>query len=146
MALLAGAVTAWAAFGGHQGAAPGARLAGRQTAATRQASSGPSSAAAPSPSAPDPSPQVPPPGGATAVVAMAPGLSQAPDAAQVDGFLVSYFTAINAHDYRQYAWLLVPARRGRLSAAAFAQGYGRPPIPAPASWGSLPPGGAWRPQ
>ena len=124
MALLAGAVTAWAAFGGHQGAAPGAQLAGRQTAATRQASSGPSGAAMPSPSAPDPSPQVPPPGGATAVVTMAPGLSQAPDAAQVDGFLVSYFTAINAHDYRQYARLLVPARRGRLSAAAFAQGYG----------------------
>ena len=124
VALLAGAVTAWAAFGGHQGAAPGAHLAGRQTAATRQASSGPSGAATPSPAAPAPSPQVPPPGGATAVVTMAPGLSQAPDAAQVDGFLVSYFTAINAHDYQQYARLLVPARRARLSAAAFAQGYG----------------------
>jgi hypothetical protein len=124
VALLAGAVTAWAAFGGHPGAAPGAQLAGRQTAATRQVSSGPSGAATPSSSAPAPSPQVPPPGGATAVVTMAPGLSQAPDAAQVDGFLVSYFTAINAHDYQQYARLLVPARRGRLSAAAFAQGYG----------------------
>jgi hypothetical protein len=55
---------------------------------------------------------------------MAPGLSQAPDAAQVDGFLVSYFTAINAHDYQQYARLLVPARRAQLSAAAFARGYG----------------------
>jgi hypothetical protein len=55
---------------------------------------------------------------------MAPGLSQAPDAAQVDGFLVSYFTAINAHDYQQYTRLLVPARRAQLSAAAFARGYG----------------------
>jgi hypothetical protein len=55
---------------------------------------------------------------------MAPGLSQAPDAAQVDGFLVSYFTAINAHDYQQYVRLLVPARRAQLSAAAFARGYG----------------------
>jgi hypothetical protein len=120
-ALLAGAVTAWAAFGGHQGAAPGARLAGRQTAATRQASPGSRGPATPSPS---PTPQVPAPGGAAAVVTMAPGLSQDPDAAQVDGFLVSYFTAINAHDFQQYARLLVPARRAQLSAAAFAQGYG----------------------
>jgi hypothetical protein len=55
---------------------------------------------------------------------MAPGMSQAPDAAQVDGFLVSYFTAINGHDYEQYARLLVPARRAQLTAAAFARGYG----------------------
>ncbi|MGH3070464.1 MAG: hypothetical protein ACRDMI_18025, partial [Streptosporangiaceae bacterium] len=126
VALLAGVVTAWAAFGIHQGATPGAQLAGRQTAATRRAGSEPRGPAAPSPSssAPTPSPPVPVPGGAAAVVTMAPGLSQAPDAAQVDGFLVSYFTAINAHDYRQYTGLLVPARRAQLSAAAFAQGYG----------------------
>ncbi len=125
VALLVGAVSAWAAFGGHQGAAPGAQLAGRQTTATRQASPEPRGTAtpSPSPSASVPSPQVPRPG-STAVVTMAPGLSQAPDAAQVDGFLVSYFTAINAHDYQQYARLLVPARRAQLSAAAFAQGYG----------------------
>ena len=71
-----------------------------------------------------PAPSVPAPGGAQAVVAMAPGLSQAPDAAQVDGFLVSYFTAINSRNYQQYARLLVPARRAQLSAAAFARGYG----------------------
>ncbi len=51
-------------------------------------------------------------------------MSQAPDAAQVDGFLVSYFTAINTHDYRQYERLLVPARRAELTAADFARGYG----------------------
>jgi hypothetical protein len=55
---------------------------------------------------------------------MAPGVSQVPDAARVDGFLVSYFTAINAHDYQQYEQLLIPARRTQLSAAAFARGYG----------------------
>ena len=55
---------------------------------------------------------------------MAPGMSQAPDAAQVDGFMVSYFTAINAHDYQQYARLLIPARRDQLTAADFARGYG----------------------
>ena len=125
VALLAGLVTAWAAFGDHRGAASGARLAGRQTATTRQASPPPRSPAAPSPSArAAPSPSVPAPGGTPAVVTMAPGLSQAPDAAQVDGFLVSYFTAINAHNYQQYARLLVPARRAQLSAAAFARGYG----------------------
>ena len=125
VALLGGLATAWYAFGGQHGAAPGARLDGRQTAATRQASPPPRSPAAPSPSSTAaPSPSVPAPGGAPAVVAMAPGLSQAPDAAQVDGFLVSYFTAINAHDYQQYARLLVPARRAQLSAAAFARGYG----------------------
>jgi hypothetical protein len=125
VALLGGLVTAWSAFGAHHGAAPGARLAGRQTAATRQASPPPRSPAAPSPSSTAaPSPSVPAPGGGPAVVAMAPGLSQAPDAAQIDGFLVSYFTAINAHDYQQYERLLVPARRAQLSAAAFARGYG----------------------
>jgi hypothetical protein len=55
---------------------------------------------------------------------MAPGMSQAPEAAQVDGFLVSYFTAINSRDYEQYARLLVPARRAQLTAAGFARGYG----------------------
>jgi hypothetical protein len=125
VALLGGLATAWSAFGGHHGAGPGARLAGRQTAANRQASPSPRSPAAPSPSSTAaPSPSVPAPGGAPAVVAMAPGLSQAPDAAQVDGFLVSYFTAINTHTYQQYARLLVPARRAQLSAAAFARGYG----------------------
>ena len=122
-ALLAGLATAWSAFGGHHGAAPGARLAGRQTAASRQASPPPRSPAAPSASAPAPAPS-PAPGGGSAVVTMAPGLSQAPDAAQVDGFLVSYFTAINTRDYQQYVRLLVPARRAQLSAAAFARGYG----------------------
>ena len=125
VALLAGLVTAWAAFGGHGAAAPGARLAGRQTAATRQASPPPRSPTAPSPSATAaPSPSVPAPGGTPAMVTMAPGLSQVPDAAQVDGFLVSYFTAINTRDYQQYARLLVPARRAQLTAAAFARGYG----------------------
>jgi hypothetical protein len=51
-------------------------------------------------------------------------MSQAPDAAQVDGFLVSYFTAINARDYQQYERLLIPARRALLTAADFTRGYG----------------------
>jgi hypothetical protein len=132
-ALLAGLVTARAAFGGHQGAGPGTRLAGRQTATTRgarppasgSAAPSPSSTAAPSPSSTAaPSPSVPAPAGAPAMVTIAPGLSQTPDAAQVDGFLASYFTAINTRDYQQYEQLLIPARRAQLSVAAFSQGYG----------------------
>ena len=118
VALLAGVTTAWAMFGQHR-AAPGSRLAGRQTTAARPAS--PAARATPSSS---PSPPVPAPGDGPIVVAMAPGMSQAPDAAQVDGFLVSYFTAINTHDYEQYERLLVPSRRVELTAADFARGYG----------------------
>jgi hypothetical protein len=121
VALLAGAVLAWNAFGPHP-AGPGARLAGRQTTAAHRAGPAPRGRAAPSPLVPAPS--VPAPGGAGTVVTMAPGVSQVPDAARVDGFLVSYFTAINAHDYQQYQQLLIPARRAQLSAAAFARGYG----------------------
>lgn len=116
VALLAGAAVAWTAFGQPQ-AVPGARLAGRGTAASHRARPAP-------PGHGTPSPPVPAPGGAAAVVSMAPGVSQAPDAAQVNGFLVSYFTAINAHNYPRYAGLLIPARRAQLTAADFAQGYG----------------------
>jgi hypothetical protein len=118
VALVVGGFTAWAAFGPQQ-AGPGAQLAGRQTTAAHRPSPAPRRPAAPSPALP-----VPAPGGAATVVTMAPGMSQAPDAAQVDGFLVSYFTAINAHDYQKYEQLLIPARRTLLTAAAFARGYG----------------------
>jgi hypothetical protein len=121
VALLSGAVLAWNTFGPHQ-TGPGTRLAGRQTTAAHRAAPAPRGRATPSP--PVPAPPVPAPGGAGTVVTMAPGVSQVPDAARVDGFLVSYFTAINAHDYQQYEQLLIPARRAQLSAAAFARGYG----------------------
>ena len=135
VALLAGVITAWAVFGQDR-AEP--RLAGRQTTATHRASPG-------ARATPSPAPPVPAPGDGAIVVAMAPGMSQAPDAAQVDGFLVSYFTAINTHDYERYERLLVPSRRAELTAADFARGTGRPPTPAPASSGSHRPPAAWRP-
>jgi hypothetical protein len=74
------------------------------------------------------------------MVTMAPGVSQAPDAARVDGFLVSYFTAINAHDYQQYERLLIPARRTQLTAAAFARGYGTTTDTSPSIVGISPTG------
>jgi hypothetical protein len=116
VALLAGVITAWA-VSGQDRAAPGPRLAGPQTTATRRASPG-------ARATPSPSPPAPAPGDGAIVVAMAPGMSQAPDAAQVDGFLVSYFMAINTHDYERYEHLLVPSRRAELTAADFARGYG----------------------
>jgi hypothetical protein len=117
VALLAGGVIAWAGFGQHQGE-PRSQLAGRQTTAAHRASPSTRGRAA------APSASVPAPGGGATVVTMAPGWSQTPDAAQVDGFLVSYFTAINAHAYQQYERLLIPARRALLTAADFARGYG----------------------
>jgi hypothetical protein len=140
VAVLGGLAIAWAAFGRHQVTA-GGQLAGRQTAATGQASPAPRARTAPSalPSGPAAGPPTgspassptgtptapgPAPGGGAAPVTMAPGVSQVPDSAQVDGFLVSYFAAINAHDYQQYAGLLSPGRRKQLTAADFAQGYG----------------------
>jgi len=132
VALLAGLAIAWAAFSRHH-LTSGGQLAGRQTAATRQASPAPRARATPSgapsaaPSAPPSAPPTAPgpaPGGDAVLVTMAPGVSQAPDAAQVEGFLVSYFTAINTRDYEQYEGLLIPAGRAQLTAADFAQGYG----------------------
>ncbi len=128
VALLAGLAIAWAAFSRHH-LTSGGQLAGRQTTATRQASPAPRARTTPStaPSAPPTAPPTAPgpaPGGGAALVTMAPGVSQAPDAAQVEGFLVSYFTAINSRDYEQYEGLLIPAGRAQLTAAEFAQGYG----------------------
>ncbi|MGO9220665.1 MAG: hypothetical protein ACLP5E_23335 [Streptosporangiaceae bacterium] len=126
--LLAGLAIAWAAFSRHH-LTSGSQLAGRQTTATRQASPAPRARTTPStarsapPTAPPTAPG-PAPGGGAALVTMAPGVSQAPDAAQVEGFLVSYFTAINSRDYEQYEGLLIPAGRAQLTAAEFAQGYG----------------------
>jgi hypothetical protein len=45
-------------------------------------------------------------------------------AGSVQGVLASYFTAINQHDYRQYASLLAPALQQGVTPASFASGYG----------------------
>jgi hypothetical protein len=135
VALLAGSLTAWDAFGHHQRmASSGARLSSSsQTTGTarsarpspRPATSGRPAAAtpssAPSGTAPAASPAPSSPGGFTVLVA--PGLSQNPAASQVDGLLVTYFTAINTHNFQQYASTFLPTVRHQLSVAAFASGY-----------------------
>jgi hypothetical protein len=131
VALLAGTLTAWAAFGHHQRTASGARLssssqttsASRAAASPRPAASRHPGPAIPSATAtPAASPAPAKPGGGFTVL-IAPGLSRSPAASQVDRLLMTYFTAINTHNFQQYASTFLPDVRHQLSAAAFASGY-----------------------
>ena len=132
VALLAGGVTAWGAFGHHQRTASGARLSsssqttGASPAATptpRPAHSGhPSPSSAPSASTAPASTGPSSPGGGFTVL-IAPGLTSNPDARPVDGLLMTYFAAINTHNFRQYASAFLPSVRRQLSASSFASGY-----------------------
>jgi hypothetical protein len=129
VALLAGTLTAWAAFGHHpRVASSGARLSSNQTTA-RQSVPSPRPAASGQPSSPAPSIKVrastapPNSAGSGFTVLLAPGVSQNPVANQVDGLLVTYFTAINALNFQQYASTFLPQVRHQLSVAAFTSGY-----------------------
>jgi hypothetical protein len=95
----------------------------RSAAASPSASASSSSSrtASASPGAPA-TPSGSPPGG-SALVTVAPGLSQNLAAPQVEGVLVKYFTAINDHNFGQYASLFIPEVRQYLTAAGFASGY-----------------------
>lgn len=134
VALLAGGVTAWSAFGHHPRMDSGARLSSSSqttghsrpaTPSPRPATSGQPRTATPSaaPSAvPSGTARASSPGGGFTVL-IAPGLSHNPAARQVDGLLMSYFTAINTHNFRLYASTFLPSIRHQLSAASFASGY-----------------------
>jgi hypothetical protein len=133
VALLAGGVTAWSAFGHHQRMDSGARLSSNSqtTGHSRRATPSPRPATSGRPTTPTPSdassatpsgtPRASSPDGFTVLIA--PGLSRNPAAHQVDGLLMSYFTAINAHNFGQYASTFLPSIRHQLSAASFASGY-----------------------
>jgi len=133
VALLAGTVTAWAAFGQHHRAASaGTRLSSSQaTAGSRRARPGGRAAAsrhpgpaAPSGTAPVPSTApAPPRPGPGFTVPLPPGLGRSPAASQVDSLLVTYFTAINTLNFRQYAGTFLPSVRHQLSVTAFTSGY-----------------------
>jgi hypothetical protein len=129
VALLAGGVTAWSAFGHHQRVDSGARLSsnsqttGRSRPATpspRPATSGRPSTATPS-AAPSGTARASSPAGFTVLIA--PGLTQNPAARPVDSLLLGYFTAINTHNFRQYASTFLPSIQHQLSTASFASGY-----------------------
>ncbi len=123
VALLAGTVTAWGAFG-HHGMRSGARLSSssQTTGASRTATPRPRPARS---AHPGPAPSSAPPAsrGRGFTVLIAPGLSHNPAASQVDSLLVTYFTAINTHNFRQYASTFLPSIQHQLSAPAFASGY-----------------------
>ncbi|HEY9243032.1 MAG TPA: hypothetical protein VIP48_13670 [Streptosporangiaceae bacterium] len=125
VALLAGGVTAWGAFGHHQRMDSGARLSSssQTTGAARPATPRPRPARSghPATATPASSPAATPGRGFTVLIA--PGLSHNPAASQVDGLLVTYFTAINAHNFGQYASTFLPSVRRQLSPAGFASGY-----------------------
>ncbi len=132
VALLAGGVTAWSAFGQHR-MNSGAQLSsssqttGRSRPATPSpqptSSRRPSTAnpAATQSAAPSHTTRASSPGGFTVLIA--PGLSHNPAAHQVDGLLMAYFTAINTHNFRRYADTFLPSIQHQLSAASFASGY-----------------------
>ena len=95
--VLAGTLTAWAAVSRHGvPGGPGTQLSSSQAS----------------------------PAAAPATVTLAPGVGQDPAAGPVRSRLVSYFTAINAHRFSQYAQSFLPPVRHQLSAATFAAGYG----------------------
>ncbi len=129
VALLAGGVTAWSAFGHHQRMDSGARLSSNSRTTGRSRAATPSPRPATSRRSMTPTPSAAPSGTARAsspggfTVLIAPGLSRNPAAHQVDGLLMSYFTAINTHNFGQYASTFLPTIRHQLSTASFASGY-----------------------
>lgn len=115
--LAGGGVAAWKFLGHH--APHHAAVPSVSTGSVNRAGPGAGSPAANTPTpavtasgaaAPPPSP---PPSGPseTFTVAVTPAVAQQAGEQQVVAFLQSYFTAINNHDYGQYAPLLVPAQR-----------------------------------
>ena len=125
VALLAGGVTAWTAFGHHQRLSSGARLSSssQTTAASRAAppSPRPAHSGHPGTAIPASSPSATPGSGFTVLIA--PALSHSPAARPVDGLLMTYFTAINTHNFQLYASTFLPSIRHQLSPASFASGY-----------------------
>jgi hypothetical protein len=57
------------------------------------------------------------------LVSLAPGVSQDPDAARVDAFLLNYFAAINNHNFGNYLRLLDQTMQEQESAQSFRSGY-----------------------
>jgi hypothetical protein len=113
---------AFALAGGHGQAGAGNQLTGRaSTGAT------PSAAGRQTPASPAPTIATPSAGHATGhravTVAVAAGAALNPAAPQVIALLDRYFTAINTHDYAEYAGVLDRQRRRHETAASFRSGY-----------------------
>jgi hypothetical protein len=109
LVLAAGGAAGWKLTRHHRPPA----LAARSTAPRR---SGSSPAAGTLPAAASSSP---PP-----FIQVSAAAAASPAAGPVQDVLASYFTAINQHDYQQYASLLTPALQQGVTPASFASGYG----------------------
>ena len=121
--VLGAAGGAFALAGGHGQARAGDQLTGRaSTGATPSATAGRGTAASAAPTVATPSA-----GHATGhravTVAVAADAALNPAAPQVIALLDRYFTAINTHDYAEYAGVLDRQRRRHETAASFRSGY-----------------------
>ncbi len=127
LVLAGGGFATWKFLGHHAASHP--RAAAGPTSPADQAGSGPGLPAASTPTpavtasgtAP-PTPSATPSVPGTFTLAVAPAVLQQPGEQQVVAFLQSYFTAINNHDYGQYAPLVVSALRP--TPQQFQNGYG----------------------
>ena len=124
LVLAGGGFAAWK-FLGHSNNHP--TVAGSSTGAANQTGSGSGSGSpaanspSPLPTSPSTSPATTGPGAGFPVAATA-AAAQQPGEQQVISFLQSYFTAINNHDYGQYAPLVTPSERP--SPTVFENGFG----------------------
>jgi hypothetical protein len=124
LVLAGGGFAAWKFLGHSNNNHPAA--AGSSTGPANQTGSGSSGSPAANSPSPLPTtssalPTTPGSGGGFPVAAAA-AAAQQPGEQQVISFLQSYFTAINNHDYGQYASLVSPSQRP--TPAVFENGYG----------------------
>ena len=124
--LAGGGFAAWKFLGHSNGNSNNNPSASSSTGAANQTGSGSSGSPAanspsPLPTSPSPLPTTAGSGGGFPVGATA-AAAQQPGEPQVISFLQSYFTAINNHDYGQYAPLVTPSQRP--SPAVFENGFG----------------------
>ncbi len=123
LVLAGGGFAAWKFLGHSNNNHPAASSSTGPANQTGSGSSGSPAANSPSPLPTSPSapPGTPGSGGGFPVAATA-AAAQQPGEQQVISFLQSYFTAINNHDYGQYASLVSPSQRP--TPAVFENGYG----------------------
>src|SRR5215469_3554940 len=124
LVLAGGAFAAWKFLGHHTTGHPSAT--GSSSGAANQTGSGSSgspaaSSPSPLPTTPSASPTAPGTSGGFPV-AVSAAAAQQPGEQQVVSFLQSYFTAINNHDYGQYASLVTSSQRP--TPAEFENGFG----------------------
>jgi hypothetical protein len=116
LVLAAGGTAAWAVTRHRPPVPLAARPRSPRSSGRPAAASPPAASLAP---ASAPASSGPPP-----LVQVSPAAAASPVAGPVENLVTSYFTAINQHDYQQYASLLAPAEQPGTTPASFASGFG----------------------